>query len=88
MIRDERYKLVVNPESVNELYDLFDDPHELANRYAHPELLPVRRRLMRRLYDLLRDRGDNFYHWMTPMYDIGRSDHDPSLSSFELEGTT
>ena len=88
MIRDERYKLVVNPESVNELYDLFDDPHELANRYHHPELLPVRRRLMRRLYDLLRDRGDNFYHWMTPMYDIGRSDHDPSLSSFELEGST
>ncbi|WP_260188926.1 sulfatase-like hydrolase/transferase [Actinophytocola gossypii] len=85
MIRDERYKLVVNPESVNELYDLFDDPHELHNRYPHPELAPVRRRLMRRLYDLLRERGDNFYHWMTPMYDIGASDHDPSLSVFELE---
>ena len=36
MIRDERYKLVVNPESVNELYDLVDDPHELSNRYPHP----------------------------------------------------
>ncbi|RSM80034.1 DUF4976 domain-containing protein [Kibdelosporangium aridum] len=83
MIRDERYKLVVNPESVNELYDLFDDPHELNNRYAHAELLPVRQRLMRRLYDLLRERGDNFYHWMTPMYDIGTADHDPTLSSFE-----
>jgi arylsulfatase A-like enzyme len=84
MIRTERYKLVVNPESVNELYDLFDDPHELRNRYRHPELAPVRRRLTHRLYDLLRERGDNFYHWMTPMYEVGAADHDPTLSSFEL----
>ncbi|MFK0117605.1 sulfatase-like hydrolase/transferase [Streptomyces sp. NPDC090994] len=86
MLREERYKLVVNPESVNELYDLTADPHELSNRYEHPELAGVRRRMMRRLYDLLRDRGDNFYHWMTPMYDIGASDYDPTLSSFEQEG--
>ncbi|GGM19532.1 arylsulfatase [Streptomyces fumigatiscleroticus] len=83
MLRDDRYKLVVNPESVNELYDLAADPHELSNRYEHPELAGVRRRLMRRLYDLLRERGDNFYHWMTPMYDIGAPDYDPTLSSFE-----
>ncbi|RVX38484.1 arylsulfatase A-like enzyme [Nonomuraea polychroma] len=87
MIRDDRYKLIVNPESVNELYDLHADPHELSNRYTHPELAPVRRRLMRRLYDLLRERGDNFYHWMTPMYDIGALDYDPTLSSFEKEST-
>ncbi|MGV9578946.1 sulfatase-like hydrolase/transferase [Streptomyces sp. NPDC003509] len=92
MIRDDRYKLVVNPESVNELYDLLADPHELANRYTHPEFRQVRARLMRRLYELLRDRGDNFYHWMTSMYDIGVSDYDPSLSAFENDdanaGTT
>ncbi|MGH3357699.1 MAG: sulfatase-like hydrolase/transferase [Nocardioidaceae bacterium] len=88
MIRDERYKLVVNPESVNELYDLVDDPHELSNRYRHPGFLAVRKRLMRRLYDLLRERGDNFYHWMTPMYDVGATDHDPSLSAFELADRT
>ncbi|MFD9292067.1 sulfatase-like hydrolase/transferase [Streptomyces sp. NPDC060030] len=85
MIRDDRYKLVVNPESVNELYDLLADPHELANRYTHPEFRKVRARLMR-LYELLRDRGDNFYHWMTSMYDIGVSDYDPSLSAFENDG--
>ncbi|MEE4540542.1 sulfatase-like hydrolase/transferase [Streptomyces sp. V4-01] len=83
MIRDDRYKLVVNPESVNELYDLAADPHELVNRYAHPEMRPVRVRLIRRLYDLLRERGDNFYHWMTPMYEIGDLDHDPTQSAFE-----
>ncbi|GAB3462133.1 sulfatase-like hydrolase/transferase [Streptomonospora sediminis] len=88
MIRDDRYKLIVNPESVNELYDLHADPHELSNRYPHPEMAETRRRLMRRLYDLLRDRGDNFYHWMTSMYDIGAADYDPSLSAFEPSGTT
>ncbi|MEU0137248.1 sulfatase-like hydrolase/transferase [Streptomyces sp. NPDC006296] len=88
MIRDDRYKLVVNPESVNELYDLWSDPHELGNRYTHPEFEQVGARLMRRLYELLRDRGDNFYHWMTSMYDIGASDHDPSLSAFENDDTT
>lgn len=70
MIRDERYKLVVNPESRNELYDLQADPHELQNRYEHPELAPVRSRLTRRLHHLLRERGDNFHHWMTTMYDV------------------
>lgn len=88
MIRDDRYKLVVNPESVNELYDLLLDPHELSNRHQHPEYAEVRRRLTRRLYDLLRERGDNFFHWMTPMYDTGGADHDPSLSAFETGGTT
>ncbi|WP_328504248.1 sulfatase-like hydrolase/transferase [Streptomyces sp. NBC_00457] len=83
MLRDDRYKLVVNPESVNELYDLHADPHELVNRYDRPELTDVRHRLMRRLYDLLRERGDNFHHWMTSMFDIGAFDHDPTLSSFE-----
>ncbi|TDE11179.1 sulfatase-like hydrolase/transferase [Jiangella asiatica] len=86
MIRDERYKLVINPESCNELYDLSTDPHELHNRYQHPELRPVRARLTRRLYHLLRDRGDNFYHWMTSMYDVGPTDYDPTLSVFERSG--
>ncbi|MDP9861379.1 MULTISPECIES: hypothetical protein [Streptosporangium] len=43
---------------------------------------------MRRLHDLLRERGDNFYRWMTPTCDIDASDHDPSLSSSEPEGAT
>lgn len=83
MLTDGRYKLIVNPESVNELYDLHTDPHELSNRYPHPEFAGLRRRMLRRLYDLLRERGDNFHHWMTSMYDIGAADYDATLSSFE-----
>ena len=82
MLRDARYKLVVNPESWNELYDLRTDPHELHNRYEQPELRAVRDDMLRRLYRALRDRGDNFYHWMTSMYPVGEADHDPTLSSF------
>ena len=76
-------KLVVNPESVNELYDLRSDPDELHNRYHHPELRAARDGLMHRLYHLLRERGDNFYHWMATMYDVGPKDYDPTLSAFE-----
>ncbi|MVA75265.1 sulfatase-like hydrolase/transferase [Auraticoccus sp. F435] len=71
MLRTDRYKLVVNPDSVNELYDLDEDPDELVNRYRDEALAGVRQRLMERLYTLLRDRGDNFHHWMTSMYEIG-----------------
>lgn len=88
MIRDERHKLVVNPESVNELYDLLADPDELHNRHEHPEFAETRRRLTTRLYTLLRERGDNFHHWMASMYDIGDLDLDLTLSSFEKEPAT
>src|SRR5699024_7182154 len=86
MLRTGRYKLVVNPESVNELYDLELDPDELHNRYRHPEMRQVRERLSADLYRRLRERGDNFYHWMTSMDDIGQVDYDPSMSGLD-EGT-
>lgn len=83
MLRDERYKLVVNPDSVNELYDLLTDPDELLNVYELPESAEVRARMLGRLYRLLRDRGDNFYHWMTSMYEIGEVDYDPTQSGLD-----
>lgn len=86
MLRTRTHKLIINPESVNELYDLADDPDELINRIDDPDYVPIRRDLMTRLYRQLRERGDNFYHWMTPMYDIGgRADYDSTLSSFEQQ---
>ena len=84
MLREDRYKLVVNPDSVNELYDLHVDPDELLNVYEHPEMAQVRSRMMRRLYAVLRERGDKFYHWMTSMYDVGDVvAYDPSLSGLD-----
>jgi arylsulfatase A-like enzyme len=83
MLRTDRYKLVVNPDSVNELYDLHLDPDELLNVYEHPEMAQVRTRMMQRLYQVLRERGDNFYHWMTSMYDVGPTNYDPTLSGLD-----
>ncbi|MEU6555352.1 hypothetical protein ABZ915_34585 [Streptomyces sp. NPDC046915] len=39
--------------------------------------------MMRCLYALLRERGDNFYHWMTSMYDVGAVGHDATLSGLD-----
>lgn len=83
MLRTDRYKLVVNPDSVNELYDLQVDPDELLNIYEHPEMRELRTRMMTRLYQLLRERGDKFYHWMTSMYDVGEVGYDPTLSGLD-----
>lgn len=83
MLRTDRYKLVVNPDSVNELYDLEVDPDEMANRYLDPAYVEVRARLMRRLYRRLVERGDNFFHWMTSMYEVGEVDHDPTMSGLD-----
>jgi arylsulfatase A-like enzyme len=83
MIRTARHKLVVNPPDVNELYDFQVDPHELTNRIDDPAYAVVRRDLMRRLYRQLRERGDNFYHWMTTMFEVDSpEDGDASLSGF------
>ena len=83
MIRTETAKLVVNPESVCELYDLQADPDELVNRYEDPALRGVRDELMHRLYESLVARGDNFHHWMATMYPVGAAAYDASLSGFE-----
>ena len=71
MIRDRRYKLVFNPESVNELYDFEADPHELQNVYEAPVYADVRREMTLRLYRELLRRGDPAYTWMSYMSDIG-----------------
>jgi arylsulfatase A-like enzyme len=83
MLRTDRYKLVVNPDSTNELYDLVTDPDELHNRYDEPGTAQVRAAMMRRLYRLLRERGDNFFHWMTSMYDVGDVEYDPTMSGLD-----
>jgi len=83
MIQTKRYKLVVNPSDINELYDLESDPDEMHNRYTHPNLREIRHKLLIRLYEELRHRGDNFYHWMSTMYEVGDKGYDTSLSQLD-----
>ena len=83
MLRTRTHKLVVNPESVNELYDLVRDPDELVNVYTLPEYRRVRDGLLRDLYGRLRARGDNFYHWMTSAYPVGDVSYDPSMGGLD-----
>jgi len=69
-IRTRTHKLVVNPGDINELYDLEADPDEMHNLYDAPEIQGIRRDLMKRLYAHLVESGDNFYHWMTTMFEV------------------
>lgn len=83
MIRNHTHKLIVNPESVNELYDLAKDPHELTNEYFNPAYKEIRKKLLSELYEALRSRGDKFFHWMTSMYEVGDLNYDPSMSQLD-----
>jgi arylsulfatase A-like enzyme len=84
MLRTTTHKLVVNPESFNELYDLEADPFELTNVYDVPIYDDIRRELCDRLYTQLVERGDDvFARWMaaTTDFDVplkltSRSDYD------------
>ena len=69
-IRTHSHKLVVNPADVNELYDLDADPDELHNLIDSPKHSSIRGELMQELYSHLVAKGDNFFHWMTTMYDV------------------
>ena len=57
MLRTRTHKLVVNPESCNELYDLVLDPGELINLIGDPDHAAVQRALLAELYRQLRDRA-------------------------------
>lgn len=71
MLRDDRYKIVYNPESLNELYDLHTDPHELHNVYTAPNYRDIRDDLEQRLYRELLRRQDPASAWMTYMSEVG-----------------
>ncbi len=64
-VRDERYKLVINLLTTDELYDLEADPFELRNLIASPEHAAIRDRLHDRLLAWMNDTRDPFrgYYW-------------------------
>ena len=82
MIRTATMKLIINPESVHELYDLIADPDELVNVFDDPAYRAPRDALVHRLYAELRRCGDNFHHWMATMLAVGGGDDATSPSDF------
>lgn len=71
MLRTRDFKLVVSPESINELYDLRSDPAEMTNVYTAPVYAQIRRELGTELHRQLRERGDHsFAKWMSAVMDI------------------
>lgn len=89
MLRTRDFKLVISPESINELYDLRHDPSEMTNVYTSPVYDQVRRELATELYRQLRERGDHsFAKWMAAVTDFdvplsatARSDLDEVVTS-------
>ncbi|MDO5060071.1 MAG: sulfatase-like hydrolase/transferase [Actinomycetaceae bacterium] len=80
-LRTRDFKLVINPESVNELYDLRHDPYEMNNVYDAPAYHEIRTELSKNLHRQLVERGDGvFAKWMAAMTDfdvaLGNTSHD------------
>jgi uncharacterized sulfatase len=64
-VRDERFKLVINLLTSDELYDLEVDPFEMRNLIGSAEHASIRDRLHDRLLDWMNDTRDPFrgYYW-------------------------
>lgn len=92
-LRTRDFKLVISPESINELYDLRVDPYEMNNVYGVPVYEKDRFELCKRLHAQLVERGDTvFAKWMAAMTDFdvplgstAHSDYDQILEQEENE---
>ncbi len=58
-IRNERFKYVWNPQDINELYDLDNDPHEMTNLANHAKTRTVEQNLHTQLISWLNQIGDD-----------------------------
>ena len=58
-VRDERYKYVWNPQTIDELYDLETDPYELTNLAGNDSIAEHEERLRNRLHQWLASVGDD-----------------------------
>ena len=73
MIRDETWKYVYNPFSIDELYDMESDPGELRNLAALPAFAHVMRRMRERMYHCLKEAGDSIVElslWQSNSYGL------------------
>jgi len=67
IMRVGRYKYIFNGFDEDELYDLEADPAERRNLAADPALEPVKRRLIRRLWEYARDTEDTIDNAYPPV---------------------
>ena len=58
-VRDRRYKYVHNPQAMDELYDLQEDPFEMRNLAGQAQVQPVQNRLSGLLTEWMKKTGDN-----------------------------
>lgn len=73
MIRNDKWKYVYNPFSVDELYDMESDPSELRNLAALPGFAHVLRRLRGTMYEILKESGDSIVElslWQSNSYGL------------------
>lgn len=59
-IRDEHWKYVWNPQAIDELYDLENDPHEMDNLAENGRAAVDKERLRDALFSWLKEIGDDF----------------------------
>ncbi len=80
MVRDDRYKYVMNANDLNELYDLENDPDELRNLSGVMEYETVEAEMHRKLLRWMRETDDPMLKtlWGTAAYD---PDYDPPPDS-------
>lgn len=69
MIRTRKHKFVFNAPSFGELYDLEKDPHELNNLIDNAEYADVKRDLIYRLMDEMRELDDPLLGWFSRIRD-------------------
>lgn len=95
-LRTKEFKLVINHESINEMYDLRIDPYEMNNVFNAPIYDEKRAELCKELHRKLVDRGDTvFAKWMAAMVDFdvelgntANSDFDDVVLEEEAEAAT
>ncbi|MGE4489061.1 MAG: sulfatase/phosphatase domain-containing protein, partial [Kiritimatiellales bacterium] len=80
-IRNDRYKLVINLLSSDELYDMQADPQEMINLIENPACSAERDRLHDRLMEWMNETRDPFrgYYWLRRPW---RTDAPPATWSF------
>jgi arylsulfatase A-like enzyme len=79
MVRTKKWKYVYNPVSIDELYDMESDPHELYNLAGQLAFKHVLRRMKERMVRRLRGTGDGIVAtgpWQSNSYDLFVSDRE------------